>query len=106
MTSVELAKIIQGAQAAAEIHRDSEDGGTCNLDLVCLPVSKEFPIRLVAEAARMAKVHCHGTNVWGRPCMSLGNISGNANRRTRMVNTIAKTLADNKVPAFHHFITD
>jgi len=105
--SLKIAGAIQKAVEAAQVHVNDDDGGTCNFDAAYLRVP-----RMTEQQAKEIE-RLSGTNVYimqsewfGRILMITGGLSGQGMRRTRMAETMTKSLQESGLEANTWFQMD
>lgn len=104
MTTTEIRDALIAARAAANLHANSEDGGTCNFDCVVLrltaaggvvEVAKEIGLRtFIGNWSQM------GRYVW----LHFGH--GQGNRNTRMAEAAFKSLTAAGLPVTMYYQMD
>lgn len=92
-----LERAIAAAQHAANELRETEDGGTCNLDMVAVNLGSYTQKRRNELAELDWRVEPVGEKGWAGYWFVHFDLSGQGNRRTRMAEAAKKVLRQ------HHF---
>lgn len=102
----ELNEALVRASKAAELYANTEDGGTCNMDLVTIKINipRKYLQHTAVELERML------VRDWGR-CWKghyIVNIPlyGQANRRTNMAEAACHSLLNDGYEAFMFYMMD
>lgn len=94
---IELTKDLRYANlCACEAARNSDDGGTCNLDSVFLTIPR-LREKAVIEAISNAGLYCSGKRQWsfmGNGYFLNPTVSGQGNRRTKGVEVMKNKLSE------------
>ncbi|OMF35215.1 hypothetical protein BK133_10915 [Paenibacillus sp. FSL H8-0548] len=81
-------------QIACEAVKDSDDGGTCNLDSCFLQIPRARETK-VLDAIKAAGLYCRAKTLWGwigRGYMIKPTSGGQGDKRTKAVEAMSKEL--------------
>jgi hypothetical protein len=92
--SAKIAEAIKKAVDAAQVHAESDDGGTCNFDCAFLtvPQMREEQAKQIAELAGVRLYLWPNHSIYGRILQVQGGRSGMGNRQTRMAEEMKRSL--------------